>query len=54
MPADVREIVARLSGYQGPAWTAGEIYLIQSVPGSKPHYERLHTCPVGTGGFMTG
>lgn len=42
-PADVREIVAGLAGYQGPAWTAGEIYLIRSWPGPQPRYEALGT-----------
>ena len=35
VPADVRAIVAELSGYQGPAWTAGEIYLIRSTLGGQ-------------------
>ena len=33
LPADVREIVAELSGYQGPGWTAEEMHLIRSLPG---------------------
>ena len=43
MPADVRTIVAELSGYQGPAWTAEEIYLIRSTLGGQPRYETLGT-----------
>jgi len=46
-PADVRAVVASLEGYQGPAWTAAEIYLIRSllpsVPGAGPRYETLGT-----------
>ena len=41
MPADVRAIVAELSGYQGPAWTAGEICLIRSTLGGQAKYEAL-------------
>lgn len=40
-PADVREIVARLGGYQGPAWTVEEIYLIRSMLGGQPRYQTL-------------
>ncbi len=40
-PADVRPIVASLEGYQGPQWTAEEIYLIRSRPGGQPRYETL-------------
>jgi 2'-5' RNA ligase len=43
MPADVRAIVAELSGYQGPAWTAGEIHLIRSTLGGQVRYETLGT-----------
>ena len=43
MPADVRTIVAELSGYQGPAWTAGEIHLIRSTLGGHVRYETLGT-----------
>jgi 2'-5' RNA ligase len=42
-PADVRSVVAELSGYQGPAWTAGEIYLIRSTLGGQARYETLGT-----------
>lgn len=42
-PADVRPIVASLEGYQGPQWTAEEIYLIRSRPGGQPRYETLGT-----------
>jgi 2'-5' RNA ligase len=43
MPADVRSIVDDLSGYQGPAWTVEEIYLIRSTLGGQPRYETLGT-----------
>jgi 2'-5' RNA ligase len=43
VPADVRPIVAGLSGYQGPAWTTEEIYLIRSTLGGQPRYETLGT-----------
>jgi 2'-5' RNA ligase len=49
VPADVGAIVAELSGYQGPGWTAEEMYLIQSLPGPQPRYERLLSCKIGTG-----
>lgn len=40
-PADVREIVASLADYQGPAWTAEEICLIRSRLNGSPRYESL-------------
>jgi 2'-5' RNA ligase len=51
IPADVRTIVAELSGYRGPAWTAGEIYLIRSTLGGQVRYETLGTWPLKA---MTG
>ena len=42
-PVDVREIVARLGGHQGPSWTVEEIYLIRSTLGGQPRYETLET-----------
>jgi len=42
-PADVAQIVASLEGYQGPVWTAEEIYLIRSTLGGQPRYETLGT-----------
>ena len=48
-PADVRTIVAELSGYQGPVWTAGEIYLIRSMLGGQTRYEALGTWELRTG-----
>jgi 2'-5' RNA ligase len=49
MPADVRSIVDNLSDYQGPAWTAEEIYLIRSTPGGQPRYETLGTWKLKAG-----
>jgi 2'-5' RNA ligase len=42
-PVDIGTLVAALSGYQGPAWTAEEIFLIQSTLGSQPRYATLGT-----------
>lgn len=46
-PADVGSIVTSLEGYQGPEWTAEEIYLIRSILGSQvgtgPRYETVGT-----------
>jgi 2'-5' RNA ligase len=42
-PADVGSIVAGLEGYQGPSWTAEEIYLIRSRLSGHPRYETLGT-----------
>jgi RNA 2',3'-cyclic 3'-phosphodiesterase len=49
LPADVTPVVAELSGYRGPAWTAEEMYLIRSTLGAQPRYETL-----GTWKFKTG
>lgn len=40
-PADVRTIVASLSGYQGPGWAVEDIHLIRSTAGGQPRYEAL-------------
>ena len=48
-PADVRPIVDGLSGYQGPTWTAEEIYLIRSTLGGQPRYETLGTWKLKAG-----
>lgn len=45
-PADMRVLVAALSGYSGIAWTARDIYLIQSRPHSLPRYETLGRWPL--------
>jgi 2'-5' RNA ligase len=51
VPADVRMIVAELSGYQGPGWTAGEICLIRSTLGGQARYETLGAWELKTGLF---
>ncbi len=54
VPADVRALVAQLSGYQGPAWTASEIHLIRSTLGGQARYETLGTFKLKTGLFSPG
>ena len=54
MPADVAAIVAELSRYRGPAWTAGEIHLIRSTLGGQVRYETLGTWELKTGLFSLG
>jgi len=49
-PADVRHIVASLEDYQGPEWTAEEIFLIRSLLGGHPRYETLGTWKMFTRG----
>jgi 2'-5' RNA ligase len=51
MPADVGPVVAELSGYQGPAWTAEDVHLIRSTLGPEPRYETLGTWKLKTGLF---
>jgi RNA 2',3'-cyclic 3'-phosphodiesterase len=45
-PADLRTLVAALSGFGGTPWTASEIYLIRSRPQGQPRYETLGTWPL--------
>jgi 2'-5' RNA ligase len=40
-PADVSPIVASLGEYQGPAWSAEEMFLIRSRLNDHPRYETL-------------
>ena len=47
VPADVRALIAALSGYRGPAWTADHVHLIHSRPGSQPRYAPLGSWPLG-------
>ena len=47
-PADVRSLVATLSGFEGTPWIAGEIYLIHSRLEAHPRYEVLGTWPLRT------
>jgi 2'-5' RNA ligase len=48
VPADLREVVAELSGYAGPGWTAGEILLIRSTLGGQPRYETIGAWRLGS------
>ncbi len=50
-PVDARNLVAGLAGYAGPAWCAGEIYLIRShlpsgPPEQRPRYETIGCWPL--------
>ena len=54
VPADVRAVVDHLSGYQGPAWTVEQIYLIRSTLDGNPRYETLGTYKLKTGLFSPG
>ncbi len=49
VPADARALVAALSEYRGPAWTADRIHLIRSRPGGQPRYTTLGSWPLGRG-----
>jgi 2'-5' RNA ligase len=49
-PADVRTLVATLSGFAGTPWTAGEIYLIRSRLQEQPRYETLGAWPLAQPG----
>lgn len=49
VPADLRQVVAELSAYAGPAWTAGEIQLIRSKLGGQPRYETVGGWNLKTG-----
>ncbi|MBB5786509.1 RNA 2',3'-cyclic phosphodiesterase [Jiangella mangrovi] len=47
--ADLRLYVERLTGYEGPEWTAGAVTLLRSHPGGPgrgPRYEPLATLPL--------
>ena len=46
-PADVRPLVAALSGFAGTPWVADRIQLIRSYPGPRPAYEALACWPLG-------
>ena len=50
VPADLRQAVAGLSSYAGPAWTAAEIRLIRSTLGAQPRHETIGTWPLVTTG----
>jgi len=46
-PADVRPLVAALTGFVGTPWTVSLIHLIRSHPGPRPTYEALASWPLG-------
>jgi RNA 2',3'-cyclic 3'-phosphodiesterase len=46
MPADVREVVTALGGYQGAQWTADRIHLIHSRPGGHPRFSTIGSWPL--------
>ena len=55
VPADLRAVVAELSCYAGPWWTAGEIKLIRStLGGPQPRYETIGAWPLRTDLFFPG
>jgi 2'-5' RNA ligase len=47
MPADVRDITAALSGFEGSPWTADRIHLIHSRPDGQPRFETVGSWPLG-------
>lgn len=48
VPADLRQAVAELSSYAGPAWTAAEIQLIRSTLGGQSRHETIGGWPLRT------
>ncbi|MGE5764145.1 MAG: RNA 2',3'-cyclic phosphodiesterase [Mycobacterium leprae] len=48
-PADVSPLVAELSSYAGPVWTATDLQLVRSHLGPKPRHETLAHWPLGAG-----
>ena len=46
MPADVRDVVTALDGYQGAQWTADRIHLIHSRPGGHPRFSTIGSWPL--------
>ena len=54
-PADVRDLVAALTSYQGPRWRAERVELIESHLGGPPRYITIGRWPLGgTGGDTLG
>jgi 2'-5' RNA ligase len=54
-PADVRDLVAALTSYQGPRWRAERVELIESHLGAPPRYTTIGRWPLGgTGGDTLG
>lgn len=45
-PADVRDLVEALSGFEGTAWTADAIHLMRSHLGRQVRYETVRTWPL--------
>lgn len=45
-PADVRDLVAALSGYASPSWPVDRIQLIDSHPGGRPRYSPIGRWPL--------
>jgi 2'-5' RNA ligase len=45
-PMDLRPLVAELSGYEGPSWSASAIVLVRSYLGSEPRHEALASSPL--------
>jgi 2'-5' RNA ligase len=48
-PADLRDLVATLGGYQGPSWRAERVELIESRLGGRPRYTTIGGWPLGGG-----
>lgn len=44
--ADVRDLVATLSPYAGPAWPVDHVQLIESHPGQRPRYTTVAAWPL--------
>jgi 2'-5' RNA ligase len=54
-PADIRDLVAALTSYQGPRWRAERVELIESHLGAPPRYTTIGRWPLGgTGGDTLG
>jgi 2'-5' RNA ligase len=49
-PARARDVVPTLAAHDGPAWTPGEITLVESVTGPAPEYHVLERWPLGPPG----
>jgi 2'-5' RNA ligase len=49
-PARANDVVPTLGAHDGPAWTPGEITLVESVTGPAPEYHVLERWPLGPPG----
>lgn len=47
--ADLTDVIAALSPYAGPSWTAGELRLVESHLGPPTVHETMRTWPFGAG-----